>query len=319
MSNRSKKTSGLRLGLASILAFALVGCGAGERAGGGLEGTIEIDGSSTVFPVSEAVAEEFIAAGNRDVRVTVGVSGTGGGFKRFCTGETEISNASRQIKDAELDVCRENGVEFLELPVAYDGIAVVAHADNTFVDCLTTDELRRVWEPGSRLRLWSELRAEWPAEPIQLYGPGPNNGTFDYFTDVIVGSEGSARTDYTASADPNILVQGISGDAGSLGYFGFAYYEHNQSRLKLLGVDSGSGCVQPSRESIEGGAYSPLSRPLFIYINRAELERPEVRAFLTFYLENAAALAPQVGYVPLAADMYQRSLELLGGASAADE
>ncbi len=293
-----------------LLALALLGCGSGERAADtALQGTIEIDGSSTVFPISEAVAEEFMTAGHRGVRVTVGVSGTGGGFKRFCAGETVIGNASRPIKASELDLCAENDVEYLELPVAFDGIAVVAHRDNTFVDCLTTGELRRIWEPESKVQRWSELRPEWPAQPIRLYGPGPNNGTFDYFTDAIVGKEGAARTDYTASADANILVQGASGDAGALGYFGFAYYEQNAERLKLLGVDAGQGCVQPSRQTIEAGAYTPLSRPLFVYVNRAALQRPEVLAFVRYYLEQAPELAPEVGYVPLDAAAYRRGLD----------
>lgn len=301
-----------------ILGLLLAGCGAGPGEGPGATGTIEIDGSSTVFPISEAVAEEFLAAGNRGVRVTVGVSGTGGGFKRFCNGETEIGNASRPIKDAERELCATNGIEFVEFPVAFDGIAVVAHPDNTFVDCLTTAELRRVWEPESSVRLWSDLRPEWPAQQIRLYGPGPNNGTFDYFTDAIVGREGAARSDYTASADANIVVQGISGDAGALGYFGFAYYEQNRDRLKLLGVDAGQGCVQPSREAIEGGSYTPLSRPLFIYVNRAAARRPEVLAFLRSYLEDVPGLAPEVGYVPLDAAAYRRSLETLEELAGAD-
>lgn len=310
----SKTTTPRHLSVAPLLALALLGCAAGERAETDLQGTIEIDGSSTVFPISEAVAEEFMAAGNRGVRVTVGVSGTGGGFKRFCAGETAIANASRPIKESERELCAQNGVEFMEIPVAFDGIAVVAHADNTFVDCLTTAELRRVWEPQSGVRQWSELRPEWPARPIRLFGPGPNNGTFDYFTDAVVGKEGAARSDYTASADANILVQGVSGDDGSLGYFGFAYYEQNKTGLKLLGVDAGKGCIQPSRETIEAGTYTPLSRPLYIYLNRAAADRPEVHAFLRYYLENAAALAPEVGYVPLDAAAYQRSLAKLVGA-----
>jgi phosphate transport system substrate-binding protein len=299
-------------GALMLLGLTTLGCAAGDRSSAGaLRGTIEIDGSSTVFPISEAVAEEFMAAGNRGVRVTVGVSGTGGGFKRFCTGETEIGNASRPIKDSERELCAQNGVEFLEFPVAFDGIAVVVGADNTFVECLTTEELRRVWEPESGVRRWSELRPEWPDQPIRLYGPGPNNGTFDYFTGVIVGKEGSARTDYTASADANIVVQGISGDAGALGYFGFAYYDQNRERLKLLAVDAGQGCVLPSHRTIEGGEYTPLSRPLYIYVSRTAVQRPEVLAFLRSYLENAPKLAPEVGYVPLAAAAYRQSLETL--------
>jgi phosphate transport system substrate-binding protein len=321
MRDRSEFTVPRSLTGALLLSLGLVGCGAGGRsADSTLQGTIDIDGSSTVFPISEAVAEEFMAAGNRGVRVTVGVSGTGGGFKRFCAGETALGNASRPIKEAERELCAQNGIEYLEIPVAFDGIAVVTHADNAFAACLTTGELRRIWEPESGVHQWSDLRPEWPAQPIQLYGPGPNNGTFDYFTDAIVGKEGSARSDYTASADANILVQGVSGDAGSLGYFGFAYYEHNQKRLKLLEIDDGQGCVKPSRQTIEEGSYTPLSRPLFVYLNRAALQRPEVLAFARFYLEHAPVLAPEAGYVPLAAAAYRQGLEMIEeGAGAAGQ
>jgi phosphate transport system substrate-binding protein len=296
----------------AFLGLALLGCGAGERvADDAPRGMIEIDGSSTVFPISEAVAEEFVAARGRNLRVTVGVSGTGGGFKRFCAGETVLGNASRPIKASERELCEENGVDFMEFPVAYDGVAVVTHRDNTFVECLTTAELRRIWEPESEVREWSDLRPQWPTQPIRLYGPGPNNGTFDYFTEAIVGREGLARSDYAASADANTLVQGIAGDPGSLGYFGFAYYEQNAGRLKLLGIDAGQGCVRPSPQTIEAGTYTPLARPLFIYLGRAAVSRPEVAEFVRFYLEHAPALVSEVGYVRLDAAEYERTLEHL--------
>lgn len=291
-------------------ALVLLGCGDGGAADG-LRGSIEIDGSSTVFPVTEAVAEEFMLETNRGVRVTVGESGTGGGFKRFCAGETAISNASRPIKDSERELCASNGVDFIELPVAYDGIAVVVHPEQTFVGCLTTDELRRIWEPGSTVQRWSEVRPEWPAQPIRLYGPGTDSGTFDYFTEAIMGKEDASRPDFTASEDDNVLVQGVSGDPGSLGYFGFAYYDQNRDRLRLLGVDGGNGCITPSAETIRDGTYSPLARPMFIYVNRQALARPEVEAFARFYMESAPELVPQVGYVPLDEARYVENLQTI--------
>jgi phosphate transport system substrate-binding protein len=305
---------------AALLGLALLGCGVGERgADDALQGVIEIDGSSTVFPVSEAVAEEFMMAKGRGVHVTVGVSGTGGGFKRFCAGEIALGNASRPMKESERERCAQNGIEYLELPVAYDGISLVVHHDNTVMQCVTTEELRRLWAPESKVQRWSDLRPEWPAQPIRLYGPGPNNGTFDYFTEAVVGKEGAVRADYTASADANVLAQGVSGDPASLGYFGFAYYEQNAARLKLVGIDAGEGCVQPSLETIKDGSYKPLSRPLFIYLSKKALERPEVAAFAQFYMESAGELATGVGYVPLEAERYQESLATLtqvtGGAS----
>jgi phosphate transport system substrate-binding protein len=282
--------------------LALAGCGgAGAATAGQLRGSIEIDGSSTVFPVTEAVAEEFMAETGGGVRVTVAMSGTGGGFRRFCNGETDLSNASRHIKDSEREQCARNGVEHVELPVALDGIAVVVNPGNTFVQCLTIDELRRIWGPGSTVQRWSDIRPEWPAQPLRLYGPGTNSGTFDYFTEDVVGQAGASRSDYTASEDDNVLVQGVAGDAGALGYFGYAYYGENQGRVRAVAVDAGRGCVEPSPRSIESGEYAPLSRPLFLYVNRSSLERPEVREFVDFYLSSASELASQVGYIPLGA------------------
>jgi phosphate transport system substrate-binding protein len=293
-----------------------LGCGGDAGEGGGVSGVIEVDGSSTVFPITEAMAEEFGIASGGGVNVNVGQSGTGGGFKRFCAGETDISNASRPITDAERDLCMENAVEFVEVPVAIDGLAVVAHPTNAFVECLTVAELRTIWGPGSTIRRWSQVRAGFPDEEIKLYGPGTNSGTFDYFTEVIGGEPGASRADYTASEDDNVLVQGVEGDPTSLGYFGYAYYIENQARLKVLGVDNGEGCVKPDPETVKSGRYAPLSRPLFIYVTRSALQQPHVAEFVAFYLENAGQLVSEVGYVPLEAAEYQASLSSLGLASA---
>ncbi len=274
-----------------------------------LSGTIQIDGSSTVFPITQAVAEEFRADGNNGVQIVVGVSGTGGGMKRFSVGETDISNASRPIKESEAEQAADNGVEFLELRVALDGLSVTVHPDNDFVDCLTTDELNKIWEPGSKVNNWSQVRSGFPDKEIRLYGPGTDSGTFDYFTDEINGEEGATRPDYTPSEDDNVLVQGISGDTGSLGYFGYAYYAENADRLKVVAIDGGTGCIEPTETTINNGTYAPLSRPLFIYVNKASLEKPEVKAFIEYYMENAAVLAAEVQYVALPDNVYQENLQ----------
>jgi phosphate transport system substrate-binding protein len=299
-----------------IAAFLVAACG-GDRseAGDGLSGSIEIDGSSTVYPISQAVAEEYMRETRGDVRVTVGFSGTGGGFRRFCSGETEISNASRAIKEDELELCRQAGVDPVELQVAIDGLAVIVNPGNTFVQCLTVDELRRIWEPGSTLQSWSEVREGLPDEPLRLYGPGTNSGTFDYFTEAIMGEEDASRPDYSASEDDNVLVQGVGGDVNALGYFGYAYYIENQNQLRAIGVDNGNGCVEPTPETVKGGEYAPLSRPLFIYVDRAELERPEVAEFVRFYMERAADLVTEVGYVPMEAERYRENLNEVPAAS----
>ncbi|HUG41296.1 MAG TPA: PstS family phosphate ABC transporter substrate-binding protein [Longimicrobiales bacterium] len=307
--------------VAALLAVGALGaCGGGDGAGGGsgASGRIQVDGSSTVYPVSQAVAEEFMRAEGRAIRVTVSQSGTGGGFQRFCAGETEISDASRPIKDTERQLCERNGVEPVELQVAMDGLTVAVHAANDFATCLTTDELRKVWEPGSTVRLWSEVRAGFPGQPMKLYGPGTSSGTFDYFTEVIMGEEDRSRQDYTASEDDNVLVQGVAGDPGALGYFGYAYYEENRDKLKALAVDGGSGCVPPSRETIASGEYAPLARPMFIYVSGQALARPEVRSFVEYYMENAEELVPQVGYVPLDASVYEDNLSRIRGIGASD-
>jgi phosphate transport system substrate-binding protein len=284
--------------------------------GGSLAGAVAIDGSSTVFPISEAVAEEFQIE-NADVRVTVGFSGSGGGFKRFCAGETDISDASRPINDDERATCAAAGIEFTEVPVAWDGLSVIVNPANGFVSCLTTAELRRIWEPGSTVTTWSDVRPSWPAEPIRLYGPGTDSGTFDYFTETINGESGASRPDFQASEDDNILVQGIAGDEFALGYFGYAYYAENSDRLKLVEVDGGDGCVAPSDATIEDGSYAPLARPLFIYVKHASLLRPEVLAFVRFYLENAPTLVPSTGYHALSADEYTEDLRVMTEAAGA--
>jgi phosphate transport system substrate-binding protein len=266
--------------------------------------TIAIDGSSTVYPISEAVAEEFGLTSGEKVSVTIATSGTGGGFKTFCAGERDISNASRHIKASERALCEDNGVEFIELDVAIDGLSVVVNPANTFVTCMTVPELKRIWEPGSTLRLWSEVRPEWPAEPIRLYGAGTNSGTFDYFTEAIVGRVGAIRSDFSASEDDNVLVQGVEGDRNALGFFGYAYYAENTTRLKSVAIDGGAGCVEPTPESISAGTYTPLARPLLIYVSRAAFERPVVRKFVQYYLASAAELVPQTGYVPLTTAQY---------------
>lgn len=289
------------------------GCGgsAGDDAGA-LAGAIRIDGSSTVFPITEAFAEEFQIA-YPDVRVTVGISGTGGGFQRLCSGETHLSNASRPITESEVAACEAAGVEFTELPVAWDGLSVIANPANTFVSCLTVDELRRIWAPDSNVTTWRDVRSEWPGEAIRLYGPGTDSGTFDYFTETINGESGASRADFQASEDDNILVQGVAGDRYALGYFGFAYYAENQDRLKLVEVDGGTGCVAPSDQTIEDGTYAPLSRPLYVYVGHAALERPEVRAYVQFMLEEAITLVPATGYHALSDEQYAEGLARIDG------
>jgi phosphate transport system substrate-binding protein len=298
--------------IAALAASAVSACGGGEGGrDGGLSGFVRIDGSSTVFPVTEAVAEEFQIA-NPNARVTVGISGTGGGFKKFCAGETDISDASRPIKDSEREMCAEAGIEPIEIRVAFDGLAVMVNPANDFAGCMTVDELKRIWEPGSTVSRWSQVRDGWPDEEIKLYGPGTDSGTFDYFTEAIVGEEDASRPDFTASEDDNVLVQGISGDPYSLGYFGYAYYAENTDKLKLVAVDGGTGCVEPTPETVESGTYAPLSRPLFIYVSTSALEKPQVKAFVRYYLEQARLLVPQVGYVPLRDQQYQADLAEIG-------
>lgn len=276
-----------------------------------LKGTVRIDGSSTVFPITEAVAEEFGKV-NPKVRVTVGISGTGGGFKKFCVGETDINDASRPIKDKEKKKAAANGIEYLEMPVAYDGLSVLVNKKNNFVDYLTVEELNKIWKPGSMVKKWSDVRPGWPNRPITLYGPGTDSGTFDYFTEVINGKSQACRPDFTASEDDNVLVQGIAGDENSLGFFGYAYYVENKDKLKLVPIDDGDGPVVPSEKTVNNGTYKPLSRPIFIYVSKAAAKRPEVRAFVKFYLQEASTLVKEVGYVPLPDPKYLASLNQIG-------
>lgn len=297
-----------------LVAGLLVGCGQSNRAGEGgegLSGTVKIDGSSTVYPISQAVAEEFMLANPR-VRVTVSESGTGGGFQKWVVGETDINDASRPIKEDEKKKAAENGIEPIEIPVAYDGITVVVNKNNDFAEELTLEELKKIWEPGSKVKLWSDVRPEWPKEPIKLYGPGTASGTFGYFTEAVVGEEGKSRTDYTASEDDNVLVQGVSGDQYSLGYFGYAYYAENKDQLKVVKIDGGDGPVEPTDQTINDGTY-PLSRPVFIYVSNKALERPEVKDFVKFYVEFAKVLTEEVGFIPLPDAEYEKSLKQVEG------
>ncbi|MDZ8106744.1 MAG: PstS family phosphate ABC transporter substrate-binding protein [Nostoc sp. DedQUE12a] len=273
--------------------------------GSNLSGTVRVDGSSTVYPISEAMAEEFQKA-NPGVKVTVASSGTGGGFKKFCAGETDISNASRPIKPEEVELCKKGNIEYIELPIAYDGLSVVVSPQNNFVECLKVDELKKMWETGAQGKVtqWNQINPKFPAEKIGLYGPGTDSGTYDYFTQAIVGKEGESRGDYTASEDDNTLVQGVSADKGGLGFFGYAYYENNKDKLKLVAIDGGKGCVQPSAQTIGDGTYQPLSRPEFIYVKKSVATRPDVKAFVDFtYAPANQKLVTEVGYVPLPSDL----------------
>lgn len=276
---------------------------------GNLAGTVLIDGSSTVSPITQAIAEEFQRLYPK-VRVPVGISGSGGGFKKFCIGETDLTNASRTIRQKEVDQCVDSNIEFIELPVAFDGLAVLTNPENEFVDCLTVDELKRMWEPDAEdiVSNWSQIRDGFPEESLVLYGPGVDSGTYDYFTDVIVGAEGASRGDFTPSEDDNVLVQGIAGDRNAVGFFGLAYYTANADRLNLVAVDGGDGCQLPSTESVNTGIYSPLSRPLFIYVSAEAADRPEVEEYVHFYMENARDLAGDVGYVALSDEAYKLAL-----------
>ena len=275
-----------------------------------LEGEIVIDGSSTVYPVSVAAAEDFRKE-YPSVQIPVGISGTGGGFKKFTAGETVVSDASRPIKDSERELAAENGVTFIELTVAYDGLSVLVNPNNDWATCLTTQQMNEIWKPDSNVTNWNQIDPSYPDLEIILYGPDADSGTFDYFTEEINGDTGIVRDDFFPAVDDNVLVQGIAGDRGALGYFGYAYYVANTDKLKLAGVDGGAGCIEPSEETINNGSYSPLSRPLYIYVNVASLQREEVKAFVDFYLRNAADLAASVGYVGLPQQMYDEALALV--------
>ena len=304
----------LTLTVIALVLTLLSACGGNSKDNGeaALSGTINIDGSSTVFPMTEAIAEEFSAA-HKDVRVSVGTSGTGSGFKRFARGETELSNASRPIKEEEAKAAKDNGIDYQELTVAYDGLAIVVNKDNDWVDKLTLDELKKIYEPDSKVKTWADVREGWPATELRIYSPGSEHGTFDYFTEAINGESKAMRNDkqITFSADTNAIVQGVSGDSTAIGYFGYSFFEENQDKLKLIPVDNGTATVTPSPETVKDGSYTPLSRPLLVYVDKAKLSTPEVKAFVEFYLENAGAIAPEVGYVPLPDEKYTEQLEQL--------
>lgn len=293
----------------SAMAVAIVVSGGIARAA--TEGSLTVDGSSTVYPITEAVAEEFLKA-NPKARVTVGISGTGGGFKKFCNGETEISNASRPIKPTEVEACKAKGIEYIELPVAYDGLAILVNPGNDWAECVTVKELKALWEPEAQGKIgkWSQVRPGWPDKDIHLFGAGVDSGTYDYFTEAVVGKEHSSRGDFQSSEDDNVLVQGISTDPLALGFFGYAYYEENKGKLKVLGVDdekpdNGAGCVKPSVETVEQGTYQPLSRPLFIYVRKEAAAKPIVKAFVQSFMANAPTLVREVGYIPFPPEAYK--------------
>jgi phosphate transport system substrate-binding protein len=310
MTNKRETITRIAL-LLGVLAL-VAGCGGGRggdedagsttavtgSGGGDLSGRIEADGSSTVGPYTTAAAEQFQAA-QPDVQITVGVSGTGGGFERFCRGETDISNASRPIKDEEAAICADKGIEYVEFQVANDALTVVVNKDNDWVTCLTTDQLKKIWGPGSKVNNWNQIDSAFPDQELSLFGPGTDSGTFDYFTGEINGEEGASRSDCSASEDDNTIVTGVSGEKGGLGYFGFSYFEENQHSLKAVEIDGGDGCVAPSVETAQNGTYKPLSRPLFVYVKQDALARPEVEAFIRFLLENEKGIAEKSQFVPL--------------------
>ena len=273
---------------------------------------VKVDGSSTVFPVTEAVAEDFQKAKKQKVKVTVGISGTGGGFKKFCRNETDVSNASRPILKAEMADCQKAGIEYFELPVAFDALTVVVNPKNAFIKQLSVAELKKMWEPSAQGKVtrWNQVNPAWPDQPMKLFGPGADSGTFDYFTEAVVGKAKSSRGDFTASEDDNVLVQGVSRDVNGIGYFGYAYYLENKDKLKAVQIVNDKGqAVAPSMEAVLKGSYTPLARPIFIYVNAKSLAKPEVKEFVEYYLKNGAALAREVKYVPLPDSAYRIALE----------
>lgn len=309
-----------RILLLSLVVLPLVvvaaGCGrsggndnSGNGGGGGnknLSGTIVADGSSTVGPLTTYAAEQFQQQ-SPNVKVTVGISGTGGGFERFCAGETDLSDASRQIEDDEAAVCKKADIDYTEFQVANDGIAIVVNTENDWVDCLTLDQLKKIWEPKSKVKSWKQIDPSFPDEKLSLFGPGTDSGTFDFFTDKITGEEGASRSDYQASENDNVLVEGVAGEKGGLGYFGLSYAEQNQDKIKAVGVDGGSGCVTPSTETVQSGEYQPLSRPLFVYVKSTSFKRPEVKAFMKYMIDNYQSLAEGAQFVPMTDDQAQAS------------
>ena len=299
------KVHGTPATLAVLLSIASIGIASAD--------TIKIDGSSTVYPITEAVAEDFQIAKKGKIRVTVGISGTGGGFKKFCRGEVDITNASRPIKQKEIDKCKKAGIEYVEMPVAFDALTVVINPKNNWSKTITVAELKKMWEPAAQNKTtrWNQINPAWPDAEFKLYGPGADSGTFDYFTEAVVGKAKSSRGDFTASEDDNVLVQGVSRDKNALAYFGFAYYVENKKKLNAVAVDGGNGGVLPSSATVENGTYQPLSRPIFIYVNVKSAKRPEVREFIDFYMKKGPALVEEVKYFPLPKEVYALNLEHL--------
>lgn len=305
-----KSRSLLAAGAASVLALSIAACGNSEddnggsasaSTGGSLSGKIALDGSSTVYPFAQAAAEQFQTE-NSGVKITVGESGTGGGFEKFCNGEIDVANASRSIKaDEEAPICEKNGVAYAEVQIADDGIAVVTNKDLA-IDCLTTDQLKALWNSKSKIKNYKELDPSFPDQEVSLFGAGTDSGTFDFFTEEINGEKGDTRKDYQPTEDDNVTVQGVSGDKGGLGYFGFSYYEANQDKLNLVGIDSGDGCKKPSKENIQDGSYKPLARPLFMYPAAKSIARPEVKGFLDYVLANHETIAGNAQIVPMTAE-----------------
>ena len=296
----------ITLSLIGFGALALVPLAASAQA-------IKIDGSSTVYPITEAVAEEFQVVKKASVKVTVGISGTGGGFKKFCRGEIDIANASRPILKAEMELCKAAGIDYIELPIAYDALTVIVHKDNAFLKSITVAELKKMWEPAAQGKImkWNQVNPAWPGTPMKLFGAGSDSGTFDYFTEAIVGKAKSSRGDYTASEDDNVIVQGVARDKGAIGYFGYAYYAENKDQLKAIPVvaKDGAPAVGPSDKTVEDGSYQPLSRPIFIYVKAKSLERAEMQEFVAFYLKNAAKLTKEVRYIALPKSAYELAAE----------
>jgi phosphate transport system substrate-binding protein len=310
------KKAGVALAALALVASPTAGASAASTGAGvtdlrQLRGTVTVDGSSTVFPVSEAMAEEFQKMTGGNVRVTVGISGTGGGFKKFCAGETDISDASRAIAASEQQLCQQNGVGYDQFQVANDGIAVVVNKENTWAQCLTVQQLKRIWDQGSTVSNWRDVDPSFPDERLQLFGAGTDSGTFDFFTQAVNGKEKQSRTDYNATEDDNVTVQGVSGTKGGLGYFGLSYFEQNKGNLKVVKVDGGGGCVDPSTQTVQNGTYKPLSRPLYIYPSAKALARPEVEAFVEFYIANTDDIATQALFVPLTASQKETLTEQL--------
>ena len=307
-----------RVALVAVAALALASCGGGSSSSSDLTGNILIDGSSTVAPLMTLLAEDFQDE-NSGVRVPVGTSGTGGGFEKFCAGETDIANASREIKESEIEACKANGIEFLEVIIANDALSVVVNNDNTWAKCLTVDQLQTMWGPDAEGKVsnWNQIDASFPNQALNLFGAGTDSGTFDYFTKEINGEEGSSRTDYNPSEDDNVTVKGVEGDKGALGYFGFSYLEENITKVKALEVDGGKGCVAPSLENVQNGTYTPLSRPLYVYVSLKGAQREEVKAFFEFVGENLDSLTEEALFIPLNDDqkaIEKKNLEAIAGA-----